>query len=143
MTISNQQDFNQITVTGRVYHIEPATNNGDSWLKVVLISNTQKDAEGTTFTFNTTKMDSLVNQGYLPKGRTITICGRLKSVSSHYFDEKAGCTKTLKHRNVHLEAVTIPTGGLGPMPKDKSEARTNRVVVDAAPPVQKKALTWA
>ena len=142
MTTSNNADFNTINVTGRVYFIDRVNHEGESWLKVVLISNTQADS-ATTFTFNTTKLDGLVNNGYLPVGRTITISGRIKSVSSHYFDEKAGSTKTLKCPNVHLDSVTIPTGGLGAMPKDKSAERTNRVVVDAAPPVQKKALTWA
>lgn len=142
MITSNQPDFNTINVTGRICFIERVTFEGDSWLKVVLISNCQKDS-ATTFTFNTTKLDGLFNSGYLPVGRTVTISGRIKSVASHYFDEKSGSEKALKNPNVHLEGVTIPTGGLGAMPKDKSEARTNRVVVDAAPPVQKKALTWA
>ena len=142
MTISNQPDPNTVTLTGRVYHIERVTQDGNTWLKIVLISNTQKDV-ATTFTFNTTKMDGLVDKGFLPKGRTVTISGRIKSLASHYFDKKSGSERALKNPNIQLESVYIPTGGLGAMPRDKGEERTNRVVVDAAPPVEKKVLTWA
>ena len=141
--MNNSVDFNNITVTGRVYFTERVTNNGDTWLKVVVISNTQKDATGTTFTFNTTQLDGLVDKGYLPVGRFVTITGRIKSIATTYFDKKAGSTKELKHPNIHLEGVSIPKGGLGAMPTGNSEQRTNRVVVDAAPPVKKPALAWS
>ena len=123
--MNNSVDFNNITVTGRVYFTERVTNNGDTWLKVVVISNTQKDATGTTFTFNTTQMDGLVDKGYLPVGRFVTITGRIKSVATTYFDKKAGSTKELKHPNIHLEGVSIPKGGLGAMPtSNTSNAQT-------------------
>ena len=119
MTISNNPDFNTINVTGRVHFIERVTNNGSTWLKVSVISNTEKDA-ATTFTFNTSKMDGLFNNGFLPKGRTITISGRIKSVASHYIDEKSGSSKVYKNPRIHLENVSIPTGGLGAMPKSSA-----------------------
>ena len=134
MNTQNQANFNNLTVTGRINHIERVTKNGDTWLAVTVISNLQKDDEGTAFTFNTTRLDGLFDGGYLPVGRVVTIVGRIKEVKETYFDKKSGTRKMYKRPMVAMEGVSIPTGGLGALPKSRNG--NTDVVVDEAPQVE-------
>ena len=59
---------------------------------------------------------SLFQKGFLPKGRMITVVGRIKSVSDTWFNKKTGETVLRQHPVIHLEQASIPTGGLGPIP---------------------------
>ena len=140
MNTQNQANFNNLTVTGRINHIERVTNpkNGDSWLAITVISNLTKDDNGVAFTFNTTKMDGLVDGGFLPVGRAVTIVGRIKAVKETYLDKKTGTRKMNKRPIVSLEAVSIPNGGLGALPKSHSRNATagGEVVVDETPTVE-------
>ena len=129
-------NFNTITVQGRIFNVDVVEKNGDQWLAVTVISNLDKDDEGCTFSFNTTTMFGLYDADKLPKGRQVTIVGRIKSISETWFDKKSGQRKLLKRPNVHMEGVSIPTGGLGAMPKDasaKAPRNAGDVIIDDAP----------
>ena len=135
-------NFNTITVQGRIFNVDVVEKNGDQWLAVTVISNLEKDDEGTTFTFNTTNLFSLYDGDKLPVGRQVTIVGRMKSVSETWFDKKSGQRKLLKRPNVHMEGVSIPTGGLGALPagaSGKAPRDTGAVIIDDAPAMPKKA----
>ena len=140
-SLKSYANFNTLTVTGRIFAIEAVSNNGDEWLAVTLISNLADDDGGVTFTFNTKTMFGLYNADKLPVGREITIVGHLKSVTETWFDKKSGSRKLLKRPNMHLDGVSIPTGGFGRMPADKAQPRQSggEVVVDDTPQIKTEA----
>jgi phage tail tape-measure protein len=135
-------NFNTLTIQGRIYNVDVVNYNDEQWLAVTVISTLTKDGEGTTFTFNTSTMMDLYDAGRLPVGRQVTIVGRIKSITETWFDKKSGQRKLLKRPNVHMEGVSIPTGGLGALPKNATNAAprdTGAVVIDDAPAMPKKA----
>ncbi len=71
-----------------------------------------------TITFNNSNgLMALFEKGWLPKGRQITLVGHVASIRETYTDAKSGEVRLLKRPTLHLVDATIPTGGLGPMPK--------------------------
>ena len=139
MTANNMTayaNFNTLTIQGRIFNIDVVSKGDDQWLAVTVISTLDKDDEGCTFTFNTKTMFGLYDADKLPKGRQVTIVGRIKSISETWFDKKSGQRKLLKRPNCHMEGVSIPTGGLGALPKDasaKAPRSAGDVIVDDAP----------
>ena len=132
--MTSYANFNTVTFSGRVFNAEIV--NGE-FLAVTVISNLADGDEGVTITFNNSNgMMGLFQKGFLPVGRQVTVVGRIKSVSETYLDKKSGQTKLRKRPNIHLEGVSIPQGGLGPMPADKTATRAVGAVVapvDATP----------
>jgi len=74
----------------------------------------------------------------------VTAVGHIAYVRETY-ENKDGEVQMLKRPSIHLVDVSVPTGGLGPMPADKApEERRTRTVVrprDAQPTVEAKAPT--
>ena len=125
--MTSYANFNTVTVQGRVFNAEVVNNE---FLSVTVITNLTDGDEGMTVTFNNSNgIRGLFEKGYLPNGRQVTLVGRIKSVSETYFDKKSGQTKLRKRPNMHLEGVQIPSGGLGPMPAEKTAERSMNAVV--------------
>ena len=85
--------------------------------------------------FNDSKLIGLFNSGKLPVGRRVTIVGRIADVSETYFDKKSGQTMMRKRPQITLKEVSIPTGGLGQMPRNEQPLRAPKqgmVVTSAA-----------
>ena len=137
-------NFNSFTVTGRILDIKLLVNKkGNDFIAVTVITHGLNDDEGMTVTFNdSTGLMSLHKDGFLPKGRMVTVVGHISTVTETY--EKDGQIQMLKRPEIRLLDVTIPTGGLGPLPKSATPAaRKTGVVVkpsdanQAAPAVDK------
>jgi len=116
-------NFNQLVVDCRISNSEIVeTQKGDRFLSVTAITNCLNDDDGMSITFtNANGLMSLFESGYLPKGRRITLTGHIAYVRETYTDAKSGETRLLKRPQVNLVDVAIPTGGLGPMPKDEAK----------------------
>ena len=137
--------FNSFTVQGRISHAEVVTSKNGTFLAVTMLTNCLNDDEGMTITFNSSNgLMSLFEKGYLPVGRMLTAVGHIAYVRETYTN-KDGEVQMLKRPSIHLVDVSVPTGGLGPMPADKAPAeRKTRTVVrprDAQPTVEAKAPT--
>ena len=77
-----------------------------------------------SITFNDSgSLMGLFNKGYLPKGRQVTLNGHVAYVTETYTDQKTNEVRLLKRPKMHLVDVSIPTGGLGPLPQTESKAR--------------------
>ena len=140
-------NFNQLVVDCRISNSEIVETSKGSFLSVTAITNCLNDDEGMTITFtNSNGLMSLFEKGFLPKGRHITLTGHIAYVRETYTDKVSGEMRLLKRPQVNLVDVAIPTGGLGPMPKDetKSVRKVGAVVrpsdatkkADAKPPVE-------
>ena len=132
MTTSNftsYANFNNVVVECRISNSEIVTrDNGDRFLSVSAITNCLKDDEGLTVTFtNSNGLMSLFEKGFLPKGRRITLTGHISYVRETYTDKASGEVRLLKRPQMNLVDVAIPTGGLGPMPKDEAVTPTRKV----------------
>lgn len=129
MTTSNTRyaQFNALTVTGRIFNAEIATNpkNGEQFLSVSVISTAMRDGADLVYTFtNNNGLMALYNKGYFCAGRQVTITGHIANVSEVYTDTKTGEVRTRKRPEIKLVGVTVLEGGLGPMPQNP---QTNRV----------------
>ena len=140
-------NFNQLVVDCRISNSEIVETSKGSFLSVTAITNCLNDDEGMTITFtNSNGLMSLFEKGFLPKGRRITLTGHISYVRETYTDAKSGEVRLLKRPQVNLVDVAIPTGGLGPMPKDEAKPvrKVGAVVrpsdatkkADAKPPVE-------
>ena len=114
-------NFNTVTFQGRVSNVDVVDGQYGEFLAVTLLTNVADD-ETVSVVFNDSSngMISLYNKGWLPVGRQVTIVGHLAGVSETYFDKKSGQTMLRKRPQISLKEVSIPTGGLGPMPADKA-----------------------
>ena len=135
LTISQQQtnyaQLNTFVVTGRISNSEVVSSKNGEFLTVTVITHCMKDDEGMSITFNDSgSLMGLFNKGYLPKGRQVTLNGHVAYVTETYTDAKTNEVRLLKRPKMHLVDVSIPTGGLGPMPKQENAAP--RRVVGAA-----------
>ena len=116
---TNYAQFNAITVTGRVFHLEKVTNKGSDFLAVSLISTLTTDGTEVIFTFNTSNgLLSLFNNGRLAKGRQLTVTGHIADVKQVWFD-KDGAANLLQRPELKLTGAQVLDGGLGPAPKDE------------------------
>ena len=122
--------FNTFTVTGRIQFAKKVAGKRGDFLSVTVITNFLNDDEGYTIDFlDSDNLLSLFEQGYLPVGRQVTLTGHVDSFGQTYTDPKTGELVMLKRPQMKLSGVSIPTGGLGPMPKAVTEQRRQNVVV--------------
>ena len=116
--------FNQFTVTGRIQYAEIVKGSRGDFLSVTVITNFLNDDDGYTARFiDSGNLMSLFEQGYLPVGRQVTLTGHVDSFTELYKDKQTGEFRHLKRPQMQLSGVSIPTGGLGPMPKSASVVR--------------------
>ena len=116
-------NFNTVTFQGRVSNVDVVDGQYCEFLAITVLTNVADD-ETVSVVFNDSSkgMMSLYTKGWLPVGRQVTIVGHLAGVSETYFDKKSGQTMLRKRPQITLKDVSIPTGGLGPMPADKAPA---------------------
>ena len=121
--IKSYANFNTATFQGRIFNAELVElKDGSSFLAVTVITNPADGSDGITITFNNNNgLRSLHANGWLPKGRQVTVTGHIASVSETY--EKDGEILMRQRPQIHLVEASIPTGGLGPMPADKQGAK--------------------
>ena len=125
--------FNTFTVTGRIQFAKKVAGKRGDFLSVTVITNFLNDDDGYTIDFlDSENLLSLYEQGYLPVGRQVTLTGHVDSFGQTYTDERTGELVMLKRPQMKLSGVSIPTGGLGPMPKSATEQRRNTVVRPSA-----------
>ena len=119
--------FNSFTVQGRINHAEIVDSKNGKFLAVTVITNALNDDEGMTVTFNNSNgLLALFEKGFLPTGRQVTVSGHIAYVRETYTNSD-GEVQLLKRPNIHLIDASIPTGGLGALPADKSEKTVRRV----------------
>ena len=115
-------DFGTATFAGRISNIELASGQYGEFLSVTVLHNVSAD-KTVSIVFNDSKLIGLFNSGKLPVGRRVTIVGRIADVSETYFDKKSGQTMMRKRPQITLKEVSIPTGGLGQMPRNEQPLR--------------------
>lgn len=121
--------FNQFTVTGRIQYAEIVKGRKGDFLSMTVITNFLNDDDGYTIKFiDSNNMLSMFEQGFLPVGRQITLTGHVDSFGQTYTDQRTGELVMLKRPQMELNGVSIPTGGLGPLPKAIAEERRNNVM---------------
>ena len=127
-------DFGTATFAGRISNIELASGQYGEFLSVTVLHNVSAD-KTVSIVFNDSKLIGLFNSGKLPVGRRVTIVGRIADVSETYFDKKSGQTMMRKRPQITLKEVSIPTGGLGQMPRNEQPLRAPKqgMVVTAQP----------
>ena len=131
--------FNSLTVTGRIQFAKKVNGRKGDFLSVTVITNFLNDDEGYTIDFlDSDNLLSLFEQGYLPVGRQVTLTGHVDSFGQTYTDTNTGELVMLKRPQMKLSSVTIPTGGLGPMPKAYTEQRRQNVVVRPSAALQEQ-----
>ena len=139
MAQTRYAQFNALTVTGRIFNAEIATNkDGQEFLAVSVISTATKDGEDLVYTFNDSQgLMKLFLSGYFCKGREVTITGHIAGVRTAY-KTSTGQVKLLKRPELRLQSVTVLDGGLGRMPQ--AESATNlggmTITVDETPTMQ-------
>lgn len=152
---TNYAQFNAVTVTGRVFHVEKVQYNGSEFLAVTLITTLTNDGQEVLFTFNNSNgLLSLYNSGYLAKGRQLTVTGHIAGATETYTDKEGQVV--LKQRvELKLSGAQVLDGGLGPAPTtDASAVRKTATVVrpsqarasaptDEAPAVEEKTEEYA
>lgn len=132
-----------MTVAGRVFNSEVITKkDGSEFLSLSVITTTMKDGPTVVFTVNDSgNLLAIAKKDMLPVGREVTMVGHIKDVTQVYTDTKTGEVKLRKYPQVSLLDVTIPAGGLGRLPQDKSTANAKpaagTVIKMAAPQVSK------
>ena len=128
--LTNYPQFNNFNVTGRISNSEVISSKNGDFLSVTIITTCMKNDEGMSITFNDSNaLMGLFNKGYLPKGRQVTISGHVAYVTSTYTDSRTNEVRLLKRPRMHLVDVSIPTGGLGPLPRE--EGASSRTVSTA------------
>ena len=138
MTTTNYKvyaNFNSFVADCRILNSEIVTRkNGDRFLAITAVTNGLNDDEGMNVTFNNSNgLMSLFEKGMLPKGRRITVTGHISTVRETYKDQATGEIRMLKRPEIKLVDAAIPTGGLGPMPKELTEAKIDRTTVVVRP----------
>ena len=120
--IAQYADFGTATFSGRISNIDIAEGQYGEFLAVTVLHNVSKD-KTVSVVFNDSKLIGLYNSGKLPVGRRVTIVGRIADVSETYFDKQSGQTMMRKRPQITLKEVSIPTGGLGQMPRSEQPVR--------------------
>ena len=136
---TNYVQFNQVTVAGRIAKAEVVTSkkDNDQFLAVTVLTTLTTNGQTTAFTFTDSNgLLGLFNAGYLPVGRQVTITGHISGVKETYVD-RDGNVNLLSTPQIKLSGASIPDGGLGAMPKDKTTviAKTTVVRPSAEAPV--------
>ena len=139
MAQTRYANFNALTVTGRIYNAEIATNkSGEEFLAVSVISTATKDGEDIVYTFNDSQgLMKLHLSGYFCKGREVTITGHVAGVRTAY-KTSTGQVKLLKRPELRLQSVVVLDGGLGRMPQSESAANLGgmTITMDETPTLQ-------
>lgn len=139
MAQTRYANFNALTVTGRIYNAEIATNKaGEEFLAVSVISTATKDGEDIVYTFNDSQgLMKLHLSGYFCKGREVTITGHVAGVRTAY-KTSTGQVKLLKRPELRLQSVVVLDGGLGRMPQSESAANLGgmTITMDETPTLQ-------
>ena len=128
--LTNYAQFNTLTITGRISDITQRDGKKGPFIAVTLLSNLETDDPGVSIEFlDSENLMNLYAKGILMTGRQVTLCGHVTSIRETYTN-KDGEIQMLKRPQMTLNGVTIPTGGLGPIPKDKagSQRRAGAVV---------------
>ena len=113
-------NFNSLTVTGRISNIDELTGKNGDFIAVTVITNCETDDGGVTIKFlNSNGLMALHQKGFLPVGRLVTLTGHISKIAETYTNQQ-GELQMLKRPQIELSDVTIPQGGLGPMPADKA-----------------------
>ena len=134
---TNYAQFNAVTVTGRVFHLEKATNKGSEFLAVTLITTLTTDGTEVLFTFNTSNgLMTLFNNGRLAKGRQLTVTGHIADVKQVWFDND-GAANLLQRPELKLTGAQVLDGGLGPAPKDEVTPARKGMKVNVKPSAAK------
>lgn len=131
--ITSYANFNAVQITARISNVDELTGKNGAFIAVTLISNLMKDDDGCTVKFLASDgLMALHQKGFLPVGRLVTVSGHLSKVTETYTN-KDGELMMLKRPQIELTDVTIPTGGLGPMPRseDAPKRRVGAVVKPA------------
>ena len=152
---TNYAQFNAVTVTGRVFHVEKVQYNGSEFLAVTLITTLTNDGQEVLFTFNNSNgLLSLYNSGYLAKGRQLTVTGHIAGATETYTD-KEGQVVLKQRAELKLTGAQVLDGGLGPAPTtDAPASRKTATLVrpsqarasaptDEAPAVEEKTEEYA
>ena len=135
----NYASFNSFAIDAVISNISEVDGKNGKYIAVSLISNLMNEDEGVTIEFtNSDGLMALYQKGFLPKGRRVTCTGHIKSVAETYVS-KEGEVIMLKRPKITLVDAQIPTGGLGPMPADKSANAVRRTGVVVKPTQAKSA----
>ena len=129
-------NFNTVTFQGRVSNIDLVDGKYGEFLCITVLTNVQDDNTVSVVYNDSTKYTRSLWEGdKLPVGRQVTIVGHLAGVSETYLDKKSGQTLMRKRPQITLVDVSIPKGGLGPMPKERIDAapRQGMIVTTSAP----------
>ena len=94
--------------------------NGD-FLAVTIVTNIADDNSVTVKFLDSASIMTLSKNGKLPVGRIVTVTGTLDNVSEFWID-KQGNAVARKRPELALAFVSIPRGGLGPLPKGSEAA---------------------
>lgn len=123
----NFANFNTFTVAGIISNVTEQTGRNGDFVVVTMITNLVNDGEGATIEFlDNGSIRGLYSKGYLPTGRRVQVTGHIKAIAETYTNQQ-GEVVMLKRPKFTLTDVTIPMGGLGPMPADKADNSINRV----------------
>ena len=135
----NYASFNQFAVDGTISNISEVSGKNGDYIAVTLITNLMNEDEGCTVEFtNSDGLMALYQKGFLPTGRRVTVTGHIRTVAETYTN-KEGEVVMLKRPKINLVDAQIPTGGLGPMPKDKATNTIRRVGAVVKPSQAKSA----
>ena len=131
-------DFNAFSATGRISHAKIVNGVNGDFVAVTVITVLKKGDDGVTVTFNNGNdgFIKLFNDGWLPKGRSITVAGHIESVSETY-ETNTGQLKLRQRPQIHLIKVD---SNLGAMPADKAP-QASRTVVRPSQAAQQLAVT--
>lgn len=130
--------FNSLSITGRVSHIELVNHNDSEFLAISLLTELKDDGEAVSVTFNisTPQLMGLYKKGHLNNGRMLTVTGHLDSFTELYFDAKLGKTRRLKRAKMALKQAQVLAGGLGPAKRADSVVDQDAdLEIDEAPAI--------
>ena len=135
----NYAQFNSFAVDGVISNVSTINGKNGEYIAVTLITNLMNEDEGCPVEFTDSDgLMALAQKGYLPKGRRVTVTGHIRTVAETY-TSKEGEVIMLKRPKITLVDAQIPTGGLGPMPADKTANAVRRTGVVVKPAQAKSA----
>ena len=135
----NYAQFNSFAVDGVISNVSTVDGKNGEYIAVTLITNLMNEDEGCTVEFTDSNgLMALYQKGFLPTGRRVTVTGHIRTVAETY-TSKQGEVVMLKRPKITLVDAQIPTGGLGPMPADKTANAVRRTGVVVKPAQAKSA----
>lgn len=135
----NYAQFNSFAVDGVISNVALVNGKNGEYIAVTLITNLMNEDEGCNVEFtNSDGLMALYQKGFLPTGRRVTVTGHIRTVAETYTN-KEGEVVMLKRPKITLVDAQIPTGGLGPVPADKTTNTVRRTGVVVKPSQAKSA----